>query len=202
MFSPGRKPAEAGVAGLGMGDLISGSGKDDVLSRASRAFMSRRLVWRFAGPAELITVEPDEDGREGGRFDFGVGSVDLLGSGALVTRPPSFSRRDLVVAGETVCARAILLMVGVFSDITSSIGCGFLACATARGPAQRGNPGTATLASTKLASTLTGKVFSFIFSFLAESPKPNTICWTLLYTLRHVLKASDCGFDERSWRYV
>lgn len=113
-----------------------------MLSRASIAFMSRWLVGRFGGCAGVGTVEPEEDvGREGGRFCFrGVPGESLggepLGSGALVTRPPSLVVRlaRFAWAAETVCALAILGCVG--SRTTSSMGCGFLACATARGPAQ------------------------------------------------------------------
>jgi hypothetical protein len=47
------------------------------------------------------------------------------------------------------------------------------------------------LASTKLARTVTGNVFSLIFSTRAESVTPKTIRWTLLYILLHVLKAVD-----------
>lgn len=57
-------------------------------------------------------------------------------------------------------------------------------------------------ARTKLPRTMTGKMFSLIFSFLPASARPNTMCCTLFDTLLHVLNASACGLDERSWRYV
>lgn len=183
--SDGRMPADMGVGGLGgSGDFISGRGREDVLSRASRAFKSRCLMGPL-GPsiAGEVTVDPEDDvGRERGRFDLcWLSSGDPLGSGALVTRPLSLIvRRGLFTpVTETVCALDIFGWF-VVSDITSSIGCGLRACATAIGPAARTRPGTATLASTKLANMVTGNAFSLIFSCLAASPNPKTICWTLL----------------------
>lgn len=95
-FSRGGKPAVTGVGGLGgRGDFTSGRGSEAVLSLASMAFMSRWLVGRFGGCAGVGTVDPeDEVGREGGRFCLrGVPGESIggepLGSGALVTRPPS-----------------------------------------------------------------------------------------------------------------
>jgi hypothetical protein len=57
------------------------------------------------------------------------------------------------------------------------------------------------LARTKLPRTVTGRALSVIFSWRTLSvERPKTTCWTLLYTLLHVLKASVWGFGERSWR--
>lgn len=122
-------PAETGEGGLGgRGDFISGSGRDAVLSRASIAFRSRWFIGRFSGSAGVGNGEPEEDvGREGGRFCFRGDGGDPLGSGALVMRPPSLVERLGLFAcvAETVCALVILGCEP--SDITSSIGCGFLA---------------------------------------------------------------------------
>lgn len=97
---------------------------------------------------------------------------------------PSLVRLDRVLAELTVCARVgAMFLTGVGAGATSvvfSTGRGFLACATARGPAHWGRKGHAMLASTKLPSTVTGKTFSVIFSFLALSEIPKTMCWTLL----------------------
>jgi len=92
--------------------------------------------------------------------------------------------------------------VWTLSEIVSSTGLGFRACAMARGPAWAGKKGAATLASTMLDRTDTGKVFSFIFSFLAGSDTPKMMRWTLLYSLRQVLKALEVGFPAKSRRYV
>lgn len=81
---------------------------------------------------------------------------------------------------ETVCALDIFGWLLEVSEITFSTGWGFLACAIAIGPAARAMPGTATLASTKLASMVTGSAFSWIFSCLDTSPSPETWAWTLL----------------------
>lgn len=203
--SEGRMPADCGVGGRGgRGDFSSGSGREVVLSLTSTASRSRFFKGRFA--AGEVTVEPEEEvGREGGRFDFRCGSAALssgepLGSGALVTRPVSLVVRLGLSApvAETVCALDIFGWFAVSATMVLSIGCGLRACATAIGPTALARPGTATLAMTKLASMVTGSAFSLILSSLAASPSPNTMCCTLLYSLRQVLKASDCGFEERS----
>lgn len=199
-------PADRGVAGRGgSGDFNSGSGRDEVLSRASTASRSIRFGSRLAS---LIgeTVEPEEEvGREGGRLDFRSGSWgtlnsgDPLGSGALITRPVSLSaRRGLLLEADTVLARVILGSSGDSVNAVSSTGCGLRAWATAIGPAAPAKPGTPMLARTKLASMVTGSVFSLIFSWRAASPRPKTMFWTLLKTRRHVLKDSDWEFEERS----
>ena len=190
------------------GVLGSGNGREAELSRASRAIPSRG-DGRLGSVLDRAAIEPDDGGRDEDEPGFGVLLGELptcFASGALVTRPASFTRRGLVpllpdtVWALTGCFGVDDCFVGVVSGTVSLSGCGFLACATARGPAQLGKMGHATLARTRLASTLTGRTFSVIFSCLAVSDTPNTICWTLLYTRRHVLKASDWGFDERSWR--
>ena len=99
-----------------------------------------------------------------------------------------------------LCAAIVCVWLG--SDMTSPVEEGFRACAIANGPAHFGRKGTAILASTKLARTVTGSTFSLIFSCLTGSANPKTMCCTLLYILLHVLNASDCGFADRSWRYV
>ena len=101
-------------------------------------------------------------------------------SGTLAILPDSFA---LVRVDPGV---VVLLRVGIFccawivSEVVSSTGWGFLACEMANGPAQRGKKGAATPASTKLANTVTGNIFSLIFSFPAGSAPPKTMCWTLL----------------------
>lgn len=108
---------------------------------------------------------------------LGEGSLDFFESGALNVRPPSLIRLDLELLDETVFALVILGTSFSFASVAvSTIGCGFRAWATARGPAHRGNMGRATLARTKLASTVTGSTFSLILSCRAVSAKPNTMC--------------------------
>lgn len=206
-------PADCGVGGRGgNGDLRSGKGSDEVLSLASTAPKSRCFGSRFGvGVSRMgeVTVEPEEEvGREGGRLDrrgdsacVWLRSGEPRGSGALVTRPVSLSARRGLFApdADTVCALVIFGWFVASVRTVLSIGCGLRACDTAIGPTARARPGTATLASTKLARMVTGSVFSLIFSCLTVSPKPNTTCWTLLYTLRHFLKDSDWGFEARSW---
>lgn len=79
---------------------------------------------------------------------------------------------------------AVLDLAGFTSSASSMavsvMGCGFRACATARGPAHLGSIGRATLARTKLDKTVTGKVFSLIFSWRPTSARPKTMCCTLL----------------------
>ncbi len=207
-LSAGRSPAEMGVAGRVTirGDLRSGRGSEEELSRASSAIESRCEGGLLTDSTGVRAVEPEDAGRDGDCLDgLSEASVGVLGSGALVKRAASLPRLDdLVVAELTVRA---LAGFGVWSAATTSPDWdgdwdGFRACATARGPAQWGRTGRPTLARTKLARTVTGRMFSVIFSCLAESGRPKTTCWTLLYTLRQVLNASVCGFGERSCRYV
>lgn len=136
--SDGPMPAETGVEGLrGKGDLISGSGKEIVLRRASIALRSWRLANLFGESPDVVNGEPEEDvGRERGRLFSRLVGGEPLGSGALVTRPPSLIVRLglFACAAVTVCALASLGCA--FSDTTSSTGWGFLPWATARGPAQ------------------------------------------------------------------
>ena len=136
------------------------------------------------------------------RADLGEESLDPLGSGALKVRVLSLARLDREFPAVTV--RALAGLEFSFGSCASLLatGCGLRAWATARGPAHCGNIGSATLASTKLERTVTGSTFSVIFSCRAASASPKTICWTLLYTRRHVWNESDEGFDDRSWRYV
>jgi len=178
------------------GDLESGRGKDAELRRASGTIFSSGdgLFTSILGALELGPgregLDPTDRGVFGvlaggfaGDLTWGPPVACAFGSGALVTRP-SFALLDLVLAGPTVCARVGAMFftgvgAGAASDIVS-IGRGFLACATAKGPAQWGRIGQAMLASTKLPSTVTGRIFSVIFSFLALSDCPKTMCWTLL----------------------
>lgn len=178
------------------GDRESGRGSDAELRRASSAMFSSG-DGRFTSILGALELGPGGEGLVAGdRGVLGVLAGDFagdlaweppaacaLGSGALVTRP-SFALLDLVLAGPTVCARVGAMFftgvgAGAASDIVST-GRGFLACATAKGPAQWGRIGHAMLASTKLPSTVTGRIFSVIFSFLAVSDRPKTMCWTLL----------------------
>jgi len=65
--------------------------------------------------------------------------------------------------------------VGISDMVSWGIAC-FLACATARGPANRGRIGAAMLPTIKLARTVTGRTFSFSRSFFfVASPLPNTM---------------------------
>lgn len=116
----------------------------------------------------------------------------------------SLRRLDFVLLEFTVSDREGLVLLAVTVVVAStseaSAGRGFLAWATASGPAQAGRRGHATLARTKLARSVTGRTFSFIFSWRPEPEMPNTMCWTLLYTRRQMLKALDWGFEERSCR--
>jgi hypothetical protein len=129
--------------------------------------------------------------------------IDLFSTGVRDSDPltirPSFVLFVLVLGTATVCALVGGFGAGV-SEMMSSTGRGFLAWATASGPAQAGRIGHATLARTKLPSTVTGRIFSLIFCCLAASARPNTTCWTLLYTRRQVLKAPDCGVGDKSCR--
>lgn len=167
--------------------------------------MFSRCDARLDGPRGVVGVEPEDDaGLEplaAREALVGVSGTLLRGSGALPTRLFSRPLLDLEVPAVTVWALAgFALWVIVVSGTGSAASWGFRAWATASGPAQLGSMGTATLASTKLARMVTGNVFSFIFSWRPGSVIPKTTCWTLLYTLRQILKALDCGFEERSCR--
>lgn len=111
----------------------------------------------------------------------------------------------LCFLARTVPESKLLLLARLASDSgmtdsTSSTGRGLRACATANGPARAGRKGTATLASTKLESTDTGRTFSCILAlFILEVP-PNTRLWTQLYSLRHVWNEVDPGVEDKSWR--
>lgn len=196
-------PADKGVAGrvIMLGDLESGNGSEAELSRASKAMFSS---WdgRLEGSAGVRGVDAEDTGLEPwvAREALVIGvSGPFCRSGALAILLLSLPLLDLVLLEFTVCARAgLALWAAVVSGTGSPAIRGFLAWATARGPAQEGRIGQATLARTKLAKTETGSMLSFIFSCRTESETPKTMCWTLLYTLRHILKALDCGFDERS----
>jgi hypothetical protein len=94
------------------------------------------------------------------------------------------------------------LAVCTLSEMMSSTGLGFRACAMASGPAWTGRKGAAMLARTRLESTVTGRTFSLIFSRRCGSAEPKTMRCTLLYMRRHVLNAIELGALARSWRYV
>jgi hypothetical protein len=72
----------------------------------------------------------------------------------------------------------------------------------ASGPASAGRKGAATPASIMLERTVTGRTFALMGSRRMLSTGPKMMCWTLLKMRLHVLKCSDCGLEERSWRYV
>lgn len=195
--SEGLMPAETGVAGrvTSFGDLGSGKGSEAELSLASKATFSR-CDGRLGGSAGDRGVDPEDAGLEPWvvRGPLLEVSTPFCGPGALATLLLSLPRLDFVLLEFTVCARdgfALLTAVVAVSRSGASAGRGFLAWATARGPAQAGNIGHATLAKTKLARSVTGRTFSFIFSWRPESEIPKTICWTLLYTRRQILKALD-----------
>jgi hypothetical protein len=101
-------------------------------------------------------------------------------AGLLAIRDESLALLVRVEPGVVVWLRVILcaawICVWLVSDMTSAVDEGFRACAIASGPAHLGRSGTAILANTKLASTVTGSTFSLIFSGLAGSPNPKTIC--------------------------
>lgn len=203
MASEGRKPADKGVVGLvtARDGLESGRGSEAELNRASITMFSS---WEGSSapsrPRDADSTADDLDEARGALAgDLVRRPACPLPSGALVMRP-SFARLDRVFPTVTVCARAgtFLLVVAAGSEMVSTTGRGFLAWATARGPAQWGRNGHATLARTKLPRTITGRTFSVIFSCLPVSEMPKTTCCTLLYTRRQVLKASVWGFDERS----
>lgn len=191
-------PAEAGVEGLVnvLGDLTSGRGSDAELKFESWIM---RCAGRRGSVGVLIRFDPAESGLVS---DVALGDrcpVDLLPFGSSPELALIGSRGLRGRPEDTVWLLEILC-VWLASEMTSSFDCGLRACAIARGPAHCGRIGTATLARTKLASTVTGRTFSLIFSSLAGSATPKTMCCTLLYIRLHFLKASDCGVFDRSWR--
>jgi hypothetical protein len=109
------------------------------------------------------------------RAGLGEESLDPLGSGALKVRVLSRARLEREFPAVTVRAlEGLVFSLG--SCVSLVTGCGLRAWATARGPAHCGNIGSATLASTKLERTVTGRTFSVIFSCRAVSASPKTIC--------------------------
>jgi len=191
---------------IGFGDLASGSGSDAVLKRASMVIFSsgEGLFISTAGGRAVDPDEVDLDDSRRGAFpdDLGADFTDglaagdrggatpawFLDSGALAMRP-SFGRLDLPLLAPTVCDReGARFLAGVefefefvvVSAMLSTTGRGFLACATASGPAQCVKAGQAMLARTKLPRTVTGRAFSVIFSCPAASATPKTTCCTLL----------------------
>lgn len=166
-------PAEIGVLGL-VEFLGDGSGSEVELSLASRdcisivgVLLSSGRAWTFGKgdggePRESVLASR----RRGsvGPFD---GALDFLFSLVL---------RERELPAVTVCARVGIGGGSFASGVISLSGWGFLAWATARGPAHRGIIGSATLARTKLASTATGRTFSLIFSCRPESAMPKTMC--------------------------
>lgn len=115
----------------------------------------------------------------GGAFFEGLGGDASERAPPRVPSPRRFDFGFELVAA-TVCDLAGFVLSGAGSTMGSPVGWGLRAWATARGPAHEGNMGTAMLASTKLDSTVTGRVFSRIFSWRTVSARPKTMCWTLL----------------------
>jgi hypothetical protein len=115
---------------IGFGDLSSGRGRDDELSRASENFVSR-YEGGFLGSDGVFGPDPEDSGREAGR-EVGReldGLVALTGestvvpadpSGAREFLAPSFARLDLVLVGVTVCALVgLAVSLSRASDISS-----------------------------------------------------------------------------------
>lgn len=176
----GLTPAETGVPGRD-GPLGDGRGRDAVLSLASRDFNSR---------ADGLFESGFNGERETGAWELTRrvdGRLSRLLSDALGDNG-SLARRDFEIGLVTVFALvgfveeafAVGFGVSLPSELSSVMGCGFRACATARGPAHLGIIGRATLARTKLESTVTGRTFSLILWCRAVSASPNTMCCTLL----------------------
>lgn len=123
ILSPGlgETPAETGVVGLvvGRGD---GRGREDVLSLASRDFISRAegLVVPPTGVLDL-TGMAKADGSGATRVGFGEESLERFGSGALKVRPASRVRRDRDFVAVTVCA-LVGLGISLASRARSTIG--------------------------------------------------------------------------------
>jgi len=137
-----------------------------------------------------------------GLFDLEEGRTPVLTCLALSARvgfdpcgfflsTPSFGPFALSLFLGLVGVPDTVLLLEIFctwpsSDIVSSFGRGRRACDMANGPACLSSQGVATPAIMMLDNTVTGRMFSLIFSRFVSMPK--TILWTLLYTLRHVLK--------------
>lgn len=178
----GANPAETGVEGrVTLFDgRVSGSGRDDELNRDSRESISK-CAW-CRGSTDVFGRSLLEFPVEGFVTIEGGTFFELPGGGASVWLPLralSSRRFDFDFTG-MVCDLAGFTFSDAVSDMRSPVCCGFRACATARGPAHEGSVGTAMLASTKLDSTVTGKVFSRIFPWRTVSDRPKTMCWTLL----------------------
>ena len=175
------------------GELGSGNGKEIVLDCASggcNANCEGRFVLRSRA---VLRVDYDDGGRASNDAPRGVfvsDSPPSLMSEELAALRASFGLLCRLPLPATVWLLAIFC-VWLESDTVDSLSCGFRACDIASGPAHLGSPGMPMLASTKLARTVTGNVFSLIFSTRAVSVTPKTIRWTLLYILLHVLKAVD-----------
>lgn len=175
-------PAETGVAGRD-GPLGDGRGRDAVLSLASRDFISRAdglFESGFNGERETGACEFTRRGE--GRPSSAKLLSDALGdNGSLARRGFEMGLVTVfALVGFVEAAFAVGFGVSLPSELSSVMGCGFRACATARGPAHLGIIGRATLARTKLESTVTGRTFSLILWCRAVSASPNTMCCTLL----------------------
>jgi hypothetical protein len=142
----------------------------DFNSRADGLFDSFAVKFGFNGECVLFRREA--------RVSIAKRSSDVFGF------LESLVRRDFEPGVATVFALVGVFAVGLGvsppSELSSVIGWGFRACATARGPAHLGNIGRATLARTKLDRTVTGKTFSLILWCRTVSATPNTMCCTLL----------------------
>ena len=163
---------------------VSGSGRLDELNRASIESISKCAWCRGSTGILEVSLPPlavpgfvMTEG--GGAFFEGLGED---ASGRAPPRAPSDRRFDFgfEVVAAAVCDLAGFELSGAGSTMGSPDGWGLRACATARGPAHEGRMGTAMLASTKLDRTVTGRVFSRIFSWRTVSARPKTMCWTLL----------------------
>lgn len=148
---------------MGRGD---GKGSEELLTLASNDFISNADGRLGSVGGFGLGAVMDSDGCEAPRGSFNVCSIGLFGSGALEILLLSLARLDLELAAVTVCALVGLAasLFSLASAVRSATGWGFRAWATARGPAHRGIMGSATLASTKLDSTATGRTFSLILS--------------------------------------
>jgi hypothetical protein len=104
-------------------------------------------------------------------------------------------------AAPTVLLLAILFSCTMSGNV-SSTGLGRRACAIASGPASAGKNGAATPASIMLERTVTGNTFALMSSRRMLSAGPKMTCWTLLNIRLQVLKCSDWGLEDKSWRYV
>jgi hypothetical protein len=189
--------------GVGSGEVTESlkSGNEDELRRAS-ALIESRLGLCWADGARLATP---------GRAAFLRNSLEVsisLGRGAATLYDLSSSGSECPEAcfarlgrGEAGPATVLLRPTRAactLSEIMSSAGRGLRACATAKGPACRGSQGAAILAIIKLDRTVTGRMFSLIFSRRCGSAEPNTMRCTLLYMRRHVLNECELWSEARS----